>query len=618
MNVSDRGIVNRSNTTDTSLQKRANDGTIGNMKFDQSVYSADPTSALQKDLFYISPYLTCEECNGIVYIDASKLRSRLNLNQFERVPPPPKEPGMESDEEEEEDPHKQMVIPSEPLPPCPGCHRTNTFRIGATDLTMLLASNVEELARKKRVQKRMAIKLQRCYRYYLARRYGRAQRHALIIKRMLDFRCASAIQAMARGRLGRRRKYVEEALVVIKKAHNLLLNRALYAKNYQMRVFWYKTKTELDILYSDYYVLVERTGHNPPLCIVEDNVKEIARRILDRISELATKVQARWKGISVRRYLNVYRLEVTRVREILAGAAFKIQRTFRGLKGRYLAGTILNTNLKDKILDEYQTERFNKQEARNMKEANDKLKVHYTKERQEERSARFTGLVNPKLADGKKMKAFHESMFGDDSVQILMDDFMSDVKARKEREDQLEEEKKVRAEWVRVEQLKDPGLKLYFEEEMRERREGIIKTLTKERPLRNVADMLMNHNSKKIIFKYPDTCYSDPLSILKEEIVVKTVRRDKQGRRIRNADEKKELADYARKGRRTGMTVQQILDTAAPGGEKGGGEVFVKANAAANAAALVIEQPGHGLGKGRRGAAPAVVGNSAQILAHDL
>ena len=47
---------------------------------------------------------------------------------------------------------------------------------------------------------------------------------------------------------------------------------------------------------------------------------------MEREAELATRVQSRWRGIVVRRYLSVYKLEVTRAREIIAACVFRIQR----------------------------------------------------------------------------------------------------------------------------------------------------------------------------------------------------------------------------------------------------------------------------------------------------
>ena len=391
----------------------------------------------------------------------------------------------------------------------------------------------------------MAKKIQECYRYYLRRRFGRAQRHAIIIRRMLESRCAAAIQAMVRARLARRRFAVEKALLVVKQSHKMLLDRALHYEGYHKRVFWYKTKTETDILYEDYYMLVERTGYNPPLCVVEENIKEIAQRIIDREAELATRLQARWRGIVVRRYLAVYKVEVTRAREIMAACTFRIQRQWRGYLGRRKASEFRVHLVKVNLMDEYQTERFRKAEKHLIARENFKMRAHYTKERQEERSARFTGLTNPKLHDGMKMKAYFESSYGETDAKDTMDEFMENVLMRKERDDAAELAKKERAEGVRVKQESHLGLRLYFEDEMRERREGIIKRLTKERPIRRVASMLLEHNAKGIKYQYPETCNADPMAILKEDIVVREVRRDKSGRRIRNTDEIAELNSFA-------------------------------------------------------------------------
>ena len=77
----------RADTTNTSLRDNAKSGKILGMKFDVAGYdpeaSRDPGGGLKRDIFYVSPYLTCGECNGLVYIDADKLRQRIDLQQFE-------------------------------------------------------------------------------------------------------------------------------------------------------------------------------------------------------------------------------------------------------------------------------------------------------------------------------------------------------------------------------------------------------------------------------------------------------------------------------------------------------------------------------------------------------
>jgi len=244
----------------------------------------------------------------------------------------------------------------------------------------------------------------------------------------------------------------------------------------------------------------------------------------------------------VRKYLGVYKGEVTRVREILAACVFKIQKMYRGCLGRKRCQVLRLSLFKDNLLDKYQTEAFLKEEKLQIDRQNEKLQAHYRKERQEERSARFTGLTNPKLHNGKKMAAFHESSYGYDDVQIMMDDYMEDVVSRKNRDDEIENQKKEKGEWIRQEQLKDKGRHAYFEDQVKARRIDIIKRLTKERPVRSVKDLLQKHNSKNIKFTYPSTCYADPLSVLKEEIVHNKIIRDKEGRRVKKYDPKAQAA----------------------------------------------------------------------------
>ena len=54
-----------------------------------------------------------------------------------------------------------------------------------------------------------------------------------------------------------------------------------------------------------------------------------------------------------------------------------------------------------------------------------------------------------------------------DVAKDFMDDFVEDVLAKQEREEDTDTEKRERAEWVRMEQAKDPGLESYYKEEMR-------------------------------------------------------------------------------------------------------------------------------------------------------
>lgn len=52
--------------------------------------------------------------------------------------------------------------------------------------------------------------------------------------------------------------------------------------------------------------------------------------MLERETELVRRIQARWRGLSVRKYLIVFRRELRRQREVRACMVFRIQRIGRG------------------------------------------------------------------------------------------------------------------------------------------------------------------------------------------------------------------------------------------------------------------------------------------------
>jgi hypothetical protein len=108
-----------------------------------------------------------------------------------------------------------------------------------------------------------------------------------------------------------------------------------------MQCYWYKTKAELDLLYKDYRILVQRTvgtGNRPPLYVVEQNINEVARRVMALLNMYATRIQARWRGLVGREFLmGVYKRQIVRVREIRHAAAYSLQRTFRGWFARKVA-----------------------------------------------------------------------------------------------------------------------------------------------------------------------------------------------------------------------------------------------------------------------------------------
>lgn len=80
---------------------------------------------------------------------------------------------------------------------------------------------------------------------------------------------------MLRGRLGRRVFETETHLLVIRKANRFLMQHVLRRYPDRIRVFWYNNSAEEEQLYSDYLILVQRTGFRPPRMVVEQNIREI-------------------------------------------------------------------------------------------------------------------------------------------------------------------------------------------------------------------------------------------------------------------------------------------------------------------------------------------------------
>lgn len=117
--------------------------------------------------------------------------------------------------------------------------------------------------------------LQRAFRMHLHIQWRKAElvRHRTIL--LLRYRSAQVIQAMIRGRLGRRVFETEKWLQVVKKANRLLIRHALNHFPGRKRVFWYQNQAEENQLYADYRMLVQRTGYRPPRKVVEENIREI-------------------------------------------------------------------------------------------------------------------------------------------------------------------------------------------------------------------------------------------------------------------------------------------------------------------------------------------------------
>ena len=520
---------------------------------------------LARDLFYWTPFLTCSKCNTLLSIDVPNARKMhaaesLALRAAKSAMAAGSTNAAEAfDAQKREVDALKATGSMEVLPKCPGCNSTQDYQLGAHDLSALIAGSKAELRRLMRLKKKSARVIQSAYRYYLRRQFGRATRHRREVEAMLLHRSARAAQSLVRGRLGRRKAVCVKALRVIERAHPMLVARALRARDEDemgrddrgrqnapknsagltkgksrnptakqrrrekggKKVFWYKTKEQLDMLYSDYLVLVERTGYQPPRFVVEENIKEIARRIVARMHVLTTRVQARWRAITVRFLLITYVMEKIRVREIEYAAVFRIARVFRAWVARKGIARMKLEDAQGAIKASYAGWRKLRAEGEAARGDAAHADERYKRERAEERAARFTGTVHPGLAGGNKMTAFRESAYGTDAVTDLMDEQYKTAVASRVRERDERRRSDQRGEWVREQQMADPAMQQYFREEMRQRSVSIMKRLTTERPVRDVTAMMREHNRKGLRYPYPSDINEDPLAPLYEGLNAK-------------------------------------------------------------------------------------------------
>ena len=253
------------------------------------------------------------------------------------------------------------------------------------------------------------------------------------------------IAAVGRGRLGRRQFKTEKNLLIIKTAHPSLLRSAVKNRpmkgqtsaatvtkvpngpvaNIQKKVFWYNTDLEVEILYENYLELVARTGYKPPRLLVEENIHEIAQRILVRQYILITLVQRRWRGFMARRVVKLYRYEVIRLRQMRSARLLRIQRHYRGHAARMFVAHMITRNKKNFIMTTYRNERRERRAAEERQLTALKVQGYYRRERAEERSARCMSKIDTASShNNSRQQAFGASCYSDERTAKVVEEIV--------------------------------------------------------------------------------------------------------------------------------------------------------------------------------------------------
>lgn len=377
---------------------------------------------LHRDIYYTNPYITCHWCNALNFVDVIAVRRMISLPA-----------GLRDS------------VEAEPMPLCQCCRKANFFEIGPKIFPNVVEERKNVIVTKVEQELAAAFVLKRAFRSFMRRMYGRAYRAAVRARALLRNSAATVITKNARVRLARRMLKTERYLKIIKEAHPILLQKALLpTRKSSKKLFWYASKHHEVMLYENYVEFCDRTGFDPPRCVVEENIAELAKRIRIRENLLITRVQKRWRGLLTRRIVILFRQEVYWLRQLRSAKILAIQRIYRRHAARLHMATIRNDVRTSREMKSYQAWRRSRSVSQQVDLAKELMRGAYTKERREEITARFTGRV----ADGGvrgKMRTFAASSYSDDRLQNSMQQVLKDEYAavdRKKREFAMKTERR--------------------------------------------------------------------------------------------------------------------------------------------------------------------------------
>jgi hypothetical protein len=386
---------------------------------------------------YFSPYLSCAECNEITFINSYAVGLAIAKGS---------------------DVESAHVECSETMPRCTGCGRTHMWVLGALNLEENVLDAKAAKKEKKKRKLRSACLIQARARGIIQRREFAIVLETHRARQRIIFHAATLLATRYRGYRARRVAEVERALNRIKVVSQPTLLEVVSssqrrrvkrmaathdefpAENGQeggtdetesnetkaekeqkwvaemkrkqrdaVKLFWYKRPQEIDLLYRDYQLLVERTGNRPARFLVERNIIIIAEKIFEKQQTMAARIQARTRGIFGRMLITKYRVEFAYVRRIHTASAFVIQRNFRRWLGVRERFTRISARHVGKMTEKLRLAR-DEQAYRDAKAlAREQLLKAYQQERRLESAARMTGKVMYGACDGNRMLAFKQS-----------------------------------------------------------------------------------------------------------------------------------------------------------------------------------------------------------------
>lgn len=339
--------------------------------------------------YYVSPWVTCAECNALNWVEGY-------------VFAPSK---------------RGLAAPSVPLPVCVGCGHAVEFRAGAADLSGLVAEKRAAVAAAAARRVAAATTLAGAWRCYTSRRMLALLRELERRRRERMRWAATALQKLWRGLTSRRTGTTQRYLRRIARAHAETLWAALHGAPSAdplrpKRVFWYKRREEQDLICEDYRLFVARTGNQPPLRVVEDNIIELGRRIDEYETARAILIQKMFRSLAARVFVRMLFEENARLFNARWNGALILQCFWRRTAARARVGGRRALGAKARVMRGYKLERARQLREDATRSAGVAALSMYKQETREARAAVFTGKIAYGAFGGNHVKALRDSAYG--------------------------------------------------------------------------------------------------------------------------------------------------------------------------------------------------------------
>lgn len=326
------------------------------------------------------------------------------------------------------------------LLPCSYCGSVAGLRVGMNDYSKEIEKSINEMKKRLENQNRACTLMQKLFRGYITRKRLRSIQEERDKIKNLQIKSALSIECFYRQILAKRRVNTFKYLKRIKNTSPIVLEDAISSSN-EFHVFWYDNENDLNLIYKDYKLFVEKTGNFPPLRVVEENIEMIYKRVHALECNYSNQIQKVFRGFLGRRCSKLLKIANAKIMEIKLDAILTIQGFVRSWLCKRITKRFELERLKNdrKKLLNSNTKTNKKIMKKNGIDAETKKKIIdlYSKEKKEEMSGEMIGLL---CYTEKKMINYMNSSYGNGLINKEM------TKFSKERKNSLEQSKKERKE----------------------------------------------------------------------------------------------------------------------------------------------------------------------------